>query len=161
MRQLPEPEAIAIVTVLLPQLVPVLDKAAAGDNRAVIAADDRGAMLFDQVCSFLALFELATELSGKGLRFDASQTITERLAGFDVGRASVLAAWLFPPLRQLYIDGASGAADRALFSKRNQLADIAMAALDDARWSSLQAEALSPTAGQPINLTECATPNVH
>ena len=132
-------EALAVVATLLPQLRLVLMKTASPRSRAVLKDAKLIDINFKLICDFLTLFEMQTRLTEQGLRFSAGQTIFDRLAEFNSGRAMVLSAWLFPELRQIYADSVDEA-DQSIFLDEEILGQHAMAALNDAKWADFCAE---------------------
>ncbi len=135
--QLPDDEAAVVAATLLPQLRPALMNAAS--PRAREAMEDPGQLEFDfkLISDFLRLFELQVRLTDDGIQPRTSQTVLERLAEFDEGRAFVLSAWLFPALLPRILQGAKPAS-REVFSNPDRLRELALAALDDVRWAEKQ-----------------------
>ena len=132
-------EALAVVATLLPQLRPVLMRTASPRSRAVLKDAKLIDGNFKLISDFLTLFEMQTRLTEQGLRFSAGQTIFDRLAEFNSGRAMVLSAWLFPELRQIYAESVDEG-DRPIFSDGETLRQHAMAALNDDKWADFCAE---------------------
>ena len=132
-------EALAVVATLLPQLRPVLMRTASPRSRAVLKDAKLIDGNFKLISDFLTLFEMQTRLTEQGLRFSAGQTVFERLAEFNSGRAMVLSAWLFPERRQIYADSVDEG-DRPIFSDGETLRQHVMAALNDAKWADFCAE---------------------
>jgi hypothetical protein len=72
--------------------------------------------------------------------------LAERFANFGEGRALILAAWLFPSLRQLIAAGTEDEGARKVFQSPEQLGSLA---LHDDDWAEAEARLLA--ASWPVN----------
>ena len=112
--QLPDDQALLVVAALLPQLRPTLHRVASANVQAALADERLIDINFKLISDFLTLFELRTRLAYSGLALASGQSLFERFAEFDEGRAFIISVWLFPALLPIILRGAS-ASDRALF----------------------------------------------
>ena len=64
----------------------------------------------------------------------------QRFAGFDATRSTIVAAWLFPELREAFAAGTANVGARAAFLDPQKLGELARQALSDEAWATANAE---------------------
>ena len=66
--------------------------------------------------------------------------LQQRFAGLDATRSAIVAAWLFPELREAFAAGTADIRAQAAFLDPRKLGDLAQQALSDEAWSAANAE---------------------
>jgi predicted DNA-binding transcriptional regulator AlpA len=138
--QLPGLDAAVVAAALLPSLTPVLAQGLP-ELQAMLDDPDGLRVPFRHATDFLRLLELAARLSDEGMRVPANTSVLEHLAGFDSGRAMLVAARLFPSIRAIVAPKSE--ADRQIFEDDDLFEAFAMDALDDTRWPEAEARLLA------------------
>lgn len=138
--QLDPEQAMVVVAALFPQLRKRMQLIADAKLRQTLSDEQQIQVDFSLISNFLTLFELASRLTEHGLEPSFGQTTHERVAEFDLGRSIVLAAWMFPSLRTLFLESAQTSSDKLLLSDPVQLHEAVKAALNDKDWELKRAE---------------------
>jgi predicted DNA-binding transcriptional regulator AlpA len=139
MARLSEIDAAVVAAVILPSLGRGLTTASPELAR-MLRSSDGLEIQFELVSDALRLFELSTRLCRRGARVPAGETVVEHLAGFETGRAMLVAAQLFPSLRELIIAESEYGNDVAIFADDALFQQAVTAALDDTAWPEFQAK---------------------
>jgi predicted DNA-binding transcriptional regulator AlpA len=146
--------ALEVAAVLLPSLRCGL-VSAYPELALVLRNSDELEVQFKTVSDVLRLFELSARLCKRGARVPAGETAIEHVAGFETGRAVLVAAQLFPALREMIIAEADGGPDFAIFADDGLFQQAVTAALDDTAWPEFQAKlAARQTAGKHTSAAE-------
>ena len=66
--------------------------------------------------------------------------LQQRFAGFDMMRSAIMAAWLFPELREAFAAGTADLSARAAYIDPHKLGELAQQALSDEAWAAATAE---------------------
>jgi predicted DNA-binding transcriptional regulator AlpA len=147
-------DAAVVAAVLLPSLRCGL-VSAYPELALVLRNSDELEVQFKTVSDVLRLFELSARLCKRGARVPAGETAIEHVAGFETGRAVLVAAQLFPALREMIIAEADGGPDFAIFADDGLFQQAVTAALDDTAWPEFQAKlAARQTAGKHTSAAE-------
>ena len=139
MAQLGEIDAAVVAAVLLPSLRRGL-ASAYPDLTRMLRDSDGLEVHFKTVSDVLRLFELSARLCQLGARVPAGQTVVEHVARFETGRAMLVAARLFPSLREMFIAESEDGPDVAIFADDDLFHEAVTAALDDTVWPEFQAK---------------------
>ena len=139
MALLGEIDAAVVAAALLPSLRLGLE-GAYPELTQMLRNPDGLEVHFKTVSDVLRLFELSARLCQRGARVPAGQTVVEHVASFETGRAMLVAARLFPSLREMFIAEAEDGPDFAIFADDDLLHQAVTAALDDTAWPEFQAK---------------------